>query len=453
MTDVKDDTLWQRSRRSRGESLVSRGKMASRIDYQQKFESFRDRTWYESLPREERDFIGSIAFAHRMTFQEFRQVVEASRDLDMWGEGTVKGWWQSQNGRAHGSGKVKGLLQELVAHLATLKRLPKSYPPTGLDKPARRDRKPIVTLRSDKKIWGRCPVASEKTVCCNLWTIDAVENCVFGCSYCTVQTFYQDEILFDETFADKIRDIPLDPDRFYHIGTGQASDSLAWGNRNGILDALCEFAVKHPNVLLELKTKSDRVRYLLTNEVPENVVCSWSLNTPTIIANEEHFTANFDKRIEAARSVADRGIKVAFHFHPMVCYDAWDVDYPRAARDVMSLFESREVSFISFGSVTLIKPVISKIRELANQTKILQMELVKDPHGKLTYPDPIKVAMFKTMYRSFEPWHDQVFMYLCMEKPAVWEKSLGYVYRSNEEFERDFARKTLGGGTQGRPPS
>jgi spore photoproduct lyase len=221
------------------------------------------------------------------------------------------------------------------------------------------------------------------------------------------------------------------------------TDSLAWGNKNGILDALCRFAEEHPNILLEFKTKSDNVRYLLDREVTDNVVCSWSLNTPVVIENEEHFTAGIQQRLGAASAVADAGIKVAFHFHPMVYYEGWKNDYDEAASLVMDRFKPEEVLFVSFGSVTLIKPVIDKIREIGNPTRILQMELVPDPHGKLTYPDDIKVMMFRRMYESFAPWRDRVFMYLCMEKAAIWQRTFGYVYRNNEEFERDFGEKTM----------
>jgi spore photoproduct lyase len=210
-----------------------------------------------------------------------------------------------------------------------------------------------------------------------------------------------------------------------------------------MLDALFKFAQTHPNVLLELKTKSDNVSYLLENSVPRNLVCSWSLNTPTIVDNEEHFTASLDRRLRAARQVADCGVKVAFHFHPMVYYDGWRSDYTGVVDRIMELFSAGEVSFISMGSVTLIKPVIKKIRELGNATRIHQMEMVADPHGKLTYPDSIKIEMFAAMYEALAPWRGDVFTYLCMEKTEIWQQALGYAYPSNEEFEREFARCTM----------
>ncbi len=301
------------------------------FDYAAKFETFKKRTHYERLSDGDRDLIRGLAFKYRFTFQEFRQVAEAARDFSMWGEGDLQGW-----ATANARGSKAHFLRGLRAHVTELKRRPVDYPATSIV-PTQREHKRVVTETSDKKVFGMCPVASEKTVCCNLRTIDAVENCVFGCSYCSVQTFYRDDIVFDANLADKLRSISLEPGRFYHIGTGQASDALAWGNRNGILDALCDFAAEHPHILLEFKTKSDNVRYFLEHEAPANVVCSWSLNTPVVIANEEHFTADFERRVTAARLVADRGMRVAFHFHPMVHYQGWDVDYPEAASILMEL--------------------------------------------------------------------------------------------------------------------
>jgi spore photoproduct lyase len=57
------------------------------------------------------------------------------------------------------------------------------------------------------------------------------------------------------------------------------------------------------------------------------------------------------------------------------------------------------------------------------------------------------VEMFRTMYEAFSPWRDRVFMYLCMEKQSIWERSFGYAYRSNTDFEIDFGRRTLPPGS------
>ncbi|MDP6111663.1 MAG: hypothetical protein QF437_17915 [Planctomycetota bacterium] len=424
---------------------VQEMKSRAQFDYAAKFESFEDWSLYNKLEPEQQETIRSISFDHRLTFEEFRQVVECCRDLAMQGEGDLKSWWDGQLSMAelHGRELKKHLLGKLTERMKRWRRTLPVYQNDCRAVQAPRQAAAIRTEKSDKKIYGMCPVASPKTVCCNLLTIDAVEHCVYGCSYCSIQTFYGKDIVFDEDFAEKISAIPIEPDRFYHFGSGQSSDSLAWGNRNGILDALCQFAEDHPNVLMEFKTKSDNVRYFLERDVPPNIVCSWSLNTPSVIASEEHLTPRLERRIDAARRVADRGIRVAFHFHPIIHYQGWDSDYPETARTVGDSFSFEEVAFISFGSLTMIKPVVRKIRELGRPTKILQMEQSFDPHGKLTYSDEIKTRLFQAVYESLRPWHGKVFFYLCMEKAEIWESVFGWAYGSNEEFEQDFGRQVM----------
>jgi len=419
--------------------------MKKRIDYTEKFNTFREKTLFKRLSPEERVYIKDISYRHQFTYQEFRQVVEASRDLTMWREGSISEWWQENEKEKNRLNKKpkKDILSQLQDHLQKLRYQKKSYSGKEIFRPLKRVSKIVTAQKQDKNIVGMCPVASEKTVCCNLRTIDVVENCTFGCSYCTIQTFYGKDIIIQDQVKEKLDAIEIDPQRFYHFGTGQSSDSMVWGNRNNILSAHCEFARIHPNILMEFKTKSDNISFFLTGPLPANIVCSWSLNTPTVIANEEHFTADLDSRIGAARRLADRGIKVAFHFHPMVWYEGWDTDYTQIAGRLIDLFTPAEVLFVSFGSVTLIKPVIQKIRDLGNPTKTLQMPLAGDPHGKLTYPDEIKIDMFTRLYRAFEAWHDDTFFYLCMEKEEIWKASFGYVYDTNEHFESVFGRQTM----------
>jgi len=283
---------------------------------------------------------------------------------------------------------------------------------------------------------GLCPVASEKTRCCNLLTLDAVESCGFDCSYCSIQSFYtQNTITFDSDFATKLKNLNLDKNRSYHIGTGQSSDSLMWGNREGILDSLFEFAREYPNVILEFKTKSHNIDYLLENDVPKNILCTYSLNTTTIIENEEHLTASLDKRINAARKLADKGVKVGFHFHPIVEYENYLTEYREMYKKIINSFKPSEVVLISFGTLTFIKPVIKQLRERSFKSKITQMPF-EDASGKSSYPDNIKVEMFKSAYESFSLWHQDVFFYLCMEEHQMWEKTFGYQYATNNDFER-----------------
>jgi spore photoproduct lyase len=413
--------------------------------FRDKFEQSKERTLFGFLAPATQKVVREICYRYPFTFQEIRQIAEIARDLEMWGIDSLENLWDTLEAQTPQdvslTERKKYLFRALSERILQLKRLPKDYS-CGMPVLNLRSKKPkAVTRETPDRIFGDCPVASPKTVCCNLRTIDAVQNCAYGCSYCTIQTFYGSEIRFDANVREKLAAIHLDPKRFYHFGTGQSSDSLAWGNHKGMLDALCEFAAAHSNILLEFKTKSSNVAYFLDHKIPSNVVCSWSLNPEIIIRNEEHGTASLAERLRAARVVADRGVRVAFHFHPIIYYLGWDRDYPQIAEELQQRFRPEEVLFVSFGSVTLIKPVVRKIRERGGPSRILQMEMVPDPHGKWTYPAPVKLELFRTLVTAFQPWKDSVYMYFCMEHAWFWDQVFGHHYSSNDAFEDDFGNK------------
>ncbi|VAY87467.1 Spore photoproduct lyase [hydrothermal vent metagenome] len=284
---------------------------------------------------------------------------------------------------------------------------------------------------------GACPVASEGTRCCNLLTLDVVESCGFDCSYCSIQSFYaHNKIGFDKNLKTKLKNIKLDPKQIYHIGTGQSSDSLLWGNREGILDALFDFAFSNPNVILEFKTKSNNITYFIKNKnkIPKNIIVTWSLNTPTIISNEEHLTSSLEQRLSSARALSDIGVLIGFHFHPIIQYKDYLSEYKELYKKVQELFTFEEVILISFGTLTFTKPVINKLRQRAVNTKVLQMPF-ETINNKQSYCLKTKLEMFKVAYDSFKSWHHKVYFYLCMEDKSLWKQIFGYEYSSNNQFE------------------
>jgi spore photoproduct lyase len=399
--------------------------------YEEKFTQTVQKTLFSKLPQTEQDFIKEQAFKYRFSHQELLQLIHMARDLEMWDEPRIAELFEDHPVKKIALGKLKQKYE-------TIQKKPNSYKNFRLKNIPKEQKFTFKTEAKEGFGLGLCPVASEKTRCCNLLTLDAIESCGFDCSYCSIQSFYnQNTITFDSTFKEKLLNLKLDPNKTYHIGTGQASDSLMFGNREGVLDALFEFARKNPNVILEFKTKSDNISYLLENDVPKNILCTWSLNTPTIIENEEHLTASLDKRITAARKIADKGVKVGFHFHPIVEYEGYLDEYQSVYEKLILQFDPSEVALVSFGTLTFIKPVIKQLREREFRTKITQIPH-EDASGKTSYPQEIKIEMFQHAYESFKPWQqgkNRVFFYLCMEPHELWGKTFGYQYATNNDFE------------------
>lgn len=409
------------------------------ISYSDKFNTAIQNSFFEKLDLQHQEFLRSISFNYQFSHQEIKQLTDIARDLNMWDEKSIITLFEENSLSELESKKL--VFKKLRSLYEKIRNTPNSYENFQLKNVPSEQKYKFTTEQKEGFGLGLCPVASEKTRCCNLLTLDAVESCGFDCSYCSIQSFYkQNTITFDSSFAQKLQNLQLDPNKTYHIGTGQSSDSLMWGNREGVLDALFDFAKNNQNVILEFKTKSDNISYFLENEVPKNILCTYSLNTQTIIDNEEHLTASLTKRINAARKLADNNIKVGFHFHPIVEYKGYLDEYQEVYELLLKTFTPDEVALVSFGTLTFIKPVIKQLRNREFRTKITQIPHA-DASGKTSYPEKTKIEMFKHAYESFKPWHPtkenkNVFFYLCMEEHSLWNKTFGYNYSTNNDFER-----------------
>ncbi len=387
-----------------------------------------DHPLFSSLPSEDQAYLAGLFGRHHFSYQEQRQIIENACDVRMWDKGSISEWIdEEKSGRELFSNHLKHMKAEREKPTDYADFMPEERMP---------DKYKSLFVSSDT-LMGRCPcpVEGEKTRCCNLKTLDVVQQCAFGCSYCSIQSFYNShEIRVVENLGQRLSSLELE-EGTWHIGTGQSSDSLLWGNEYGTLDALSAFARKHPNLIIELKTKSKRTDYLDLN-LPLNMVPTWSLNAETIIAKEEHLTATLGQRLEAAQRARDKGLLIGFHLHPMVHFSGWEDEYGSLIDTIVSSFEPEDLMMFSLGTLTFTKAVLRELRSSQRKTRILDMDLTLTA-GKYSYPLETKQKLFGFAYDRFPASWKQgsPFFYLCMEDPSLWEPTFGYSYPNDRAFE------------------
>ena len=88
--------------------------MARLTEYNHKFESFKNKTLFKFLDEGQQAFVRDLAFKYHLSFQEFRQMVEASRDLCMWEEDGLESM------HLHKALHKKELMNDLHDHLRNL---------------------------------------------------------------------------------------------------------------------------------------------------------------------------------------------------------------------------------------------------------------------------------------------------------------------------------------------
>jgi len=226
---------------------------------------------------------------------------------------------------------------------------------------------------------------------------------------------------------------------FFRVGTGEITDSLALEPLTGMVGALMPYFVEQPNVLLELKTKSDCVDSLLDFDPKGRIVVAWSMNPQRVIDWDEADTASFNERLNAARRCQAAGYRLGFHFDPMIEYPGWEKDYPAMIEELFATIDWQRLSWLSLGVLRTTPGLKRAMRERFPRTQLLTGEQVLCPDGKLRYFQPLRVEMYRKMVGWIRRAAPTVKIYLCMESKEVWQQVFGYAPACEKELGNEMA--------------
>ena len=396
---------------------------------------------FNSFTPQKREKLNSLFLNYQLTSAQRLIILKESADLELFQESDIFSFLDfNKIDKQIGKRRGQELVDQVESHMHQLRYTPTDYstffPPTIV-----RKKESIEEISADGlKLFGKCPcpVDGEKTRCCKLTTLDAAMQCSFGCAYCSVQSFYSENKIKVVKELDKVLK-NIDISNIWHIGTGQASDSLLFGDNFNTLSILSEFAKNHEDVVIELKSKSPRNDFF-NKKYPRNMIFTWSLNASTIIKKEEHLTATLDERIKCASLAVKNGNLVGFHIHPMVYFKGWESEYKEVVKRIEDNFNPKDILMISFGTLTFTKAVLHHLRCHRTPSRVLEIPLV-EAAGKYSYSLDIKRDMFSTIYSYFsKDFKDNIFFYLCMEDPSLWPICLKREYSCDKEFENDMKK-------------
>ncbi len=290
-----------------------------------------------------------------------------------------------------------------------------------------------------------CPGTGGGYLCCGYLVINQPINCPMDCTYCILQDYLgPSPLILYVNFEKLIQEIDMlnkkaDAEgRIFRIGNGELSDSLA-------LDYIGDFSSffirnfrEKKNLIFEFKTKTDEVEKILRLSPAENIVISWSLNPQNIMEKEELFTATLERRIKAAKLVQERGFKVGFHFDPLIFYPEWQTGYRKLIENLFSSIDTSGIFWISLGALRFPSSLKELIKKRFPHSDIIYQEMIRGMDGKLRYIKPLRIKIFREIYRLIKEAAPQVFCYFCMESPDVWEKVMGFSPSSNLHFQSIF---------------
>jgi len=275
-----------------------------------------------------------------------------------------------------------------------------------------------------------CP-GTKEYICCGYQILNVGTNCPLDCSYCILQSYFNQPDLrvfanLEEELETVLQAIDSEPERVFRVGTGEFTDSLAVDHITCWSDILLPAFSERKNAILELKTKTTNIERLLDSKYRDRIIVSWSLNSPYIAAREEHRAANLNKRLEAARRCQSEGFILGFHFDPLIPHPHWKQEYLRSLDLLDKYIDPKGIIWISMGSLRYMPALKHIIRRRHPKTRVLDGEFITGLDGKMRYFKPIRMDLYGFMRENIENWHCNLGLYLCMESDEVWKESLGW---------------------------
>lgn len=308
--------------------------------------------------------------------------------------------------------------------------------------PAKRE---ILLTEKQGHTVKQCPGTDRTYRCCNYHVINQTSNCPIDCTYCILQFYLNNPVTTVYANSEKLltevkEKIATQPRRFFRIGTGELSDSLAFDSSSGFSRDIVNYFADLDNVLLELKTKSNRIENLLDLDHKGHTVISWSVNPQVIIDAEEHKAASLQERLEAMAKVQEAGYKIGFHFDPLLFHEGWEQTYPELIKQLFQVVDPANVTWISIGSLRFPPEMKDKVLEKFPKSKIMFAELIRGMDGKMRYPKPLRLDMYRTVYNALQEYGGKdLFIYFCMESAEIWERVMGWSPDDNEHLDYLFA--------------
>ncbi len=312
------------------------------------------------------------------------------------------------------------------------------------DDPITEGKKHLFLTSNRGSFVKKCP-GTNGFICCNYYVIDLIENCPLECSYCFLQNYLSERMIkiyvnVEDMFTE-LDTLIADPKKFYRIGTGELSDSLALDEVTSFSSLLVQYFADKPNALLELKTKSNAIGNLLSLDPRGQTIISWSLNPDRMIQQEEPKTSRLKDRIGSAFQCQEKGYQLAFHFDPIFYYDDWKKDYQDLIDQLFDTIDSNRIAWISLGGFRYNQPFQRVLPERFPESRILYQEFLESPDGKMRYFIKIREQLYQTILSMLKEKDTKLFTYLCMEGKHVWSKVYGFTPKNDHNLDRLFRQR------------
>ena len=207
----------------------------------------------------------------------------------------------------------------------------------------------------------------------------SILGCLYDCEYCYLSGMYNsaNSVFFVNTgdFFDAVLPYLNKPTL---IAISYDTDTLAIESLTSHTKEWIEFAQKHPNLHLEVRTKSANFKAIKSLPSSDQVVLAWTLSPQKIIDLYEHKTPSLEKRLSSIKEAIDAGWRVRVCIDPVIYNEDFNELYPPLIDKLFAIIDADKLFQLTLGSFRMSSTHLKKIKKLRRSDIAFYPYKVKD---------------------------------------------------------------------------
>lgn len=201
-----------------------------------------------------------------------------------------------------------------------------------------------------------------------------VMNCLYDCEYCYLQGMYSSAniVLFlniEDTFDQIIELLQKHP---VYLCISYDTDLLALEGILGYVRKWMDFTKSHPNLTIEIRTKSSNFGAIKDIGPTNNVILAWTLSPNEIVDNYEHNTPSLDARLKSVLEAMECGYPVRLCFDPLIYVQGFEEVYNTFIQHVFSTIPYEELYDVSVGVFRVSTDYLKRMRKQRPHSSVIQ---------------------------------------------------------------------------------
>ncbi len=191
-----------------------------------------------------------------------------------------------------------------------------------------------------------------------------IMNCIYDCDYCYLQGMYPggNIVVFvnlEDYFAELDKLLKKHP---VYLCCSYDSDLTALNGLFPHAEEFCRYALSHPDLRLELRTKSAALPFIKKIPAAKNIIMAFTLSPQELITRYEHYTPSLHARLTAAKEAAYKGFSLRLCFDPILDVPNAEPLYTTLVEELFSVLTPEEITDISLGVFRISKDYLKQLR-------------------------------------------------------------------------------------------